>query len=273
MSFIKEAMRFASMISVAEKLYLLAGIIAIAAVPAYRWFKKRSRAKGRTDAVATEPSVAATEPTSVVTEPTSIGATEIPGAATETLRSIIEATSVAPEATVSPSTFDHQGLERTLANLQDQSSAEPTTAFDTSRIKSEIMEPMCKYLLDMDRSLANTQFEFRRFLSLSGRISNVEPLDRFGWEALNELPDQILNLEVKIALHFNVAKSNNKVSDMISIKGWFADGGDGRWTVSRGILQHEERVSPMYDWYGLKQHVNEHVNDVLEQLMAEGRGS
>lgn len=251
MSFLKEAMRLASTISVEQGLYVLAVVIVAAAIAIYRWSRNTGVLWKALMSFRRLPIVRPTWRRRNDAE---------------------DAVHIETDTTDSWDTFDHPGLQRTLAKLQDRSSRESAAAFDTVRVKSEVLEPMHKYVLDLDKALASTKVELSCDMHMSGGIGNGESWDCYRWgDSLSELPHHMLNLEVLVRLDFSIALSSGRESEHISARGWFAHGG-GKWTVSKGLLEENGRESPMYNWYGVKQHFNEHVKDVLEQLMRAERG-
>ena len=263
MNFIKEIMRYSSAVFVAEELYIFGGFLVVATVVAiavYVKAKRKPNSKTTAGVVATQDTLVAPE-----SPRKDDSAQEQRGVGRERGRIAERQTARETRSMLGP--FDHRGLQQTLAQLQDRSSAEATPAFDTTRLKSEVLRPLFKYILDLERSLASTNIGFRWHFHTAGRTRSGD--EWRGWnttDVMRDMPDRMLSFEVDVDVYFDIAKLGKKDSDKVSVKGWFAAGGDGRWTVGKGVLEEGKRESPMYDWYGLKQHINGHVNDVLLKL-------
>lgn len=165
-------------------------------------------------------------------------------------------------------------LQRTMACFENQSTQPPMVAFKTTRLKQEVLKLLLDYLSDLkDPKKTPVKFSFKYAFMMQGVTGDGKSWTCIGLErALDDLPHDLLSLEIDGRLIIEVATTKRKENDIVKIRGWFV-GDRGHWTVygmESWFEKNEKYEVPMYDWYQLKQRISKIVADFLDLFTDQG---
>ncbi len=258
MNAIPELFRIFMAILIEERLYIFLGIVVLLTIAfvlwKYRyiiggWLQNLGRAK---EAAPAKPAASARENTSQTSQ-------------SPPRHSRAKSSEVAVS--------DEVRVQRAIARLQNQSSLEPMVTFNTKRLKQEVVRPLLEYLSDLETKLPSTMISCGCFLHVKGKTSDGKSWN--GWHSekiLEEMPSELVNLEVDGHLFMEVSNSREQESDRVTFKGWFVGDDKGSWKISSRRLRYDspaqdrEYEVSMYDWYQLKQRISKIVANFLEGL-------
>ena len=156
-------------------------------------------------------------------------------------------------------------LKKTVARIQSRSSFEPSTAFSTDRLRSEVLSPMYAYLGDLERSLSSPSIECSVSFKCSARLSNGQMWRYSGNETrrLDQLPKEAMEIDFSVDISFRLSKEMAKDFSAIDVVGRFIGENKGRWRVRNIDYINVGQDLEMYNWYGLRQRISDVIDTVL----------